>query len=327
MPRNSPSPATAQQRITRANDLDAFRSAVSSSFVPLRVSGDARRPFSAVLTSACADDVEFTEVKARPHLVERTPDTIARGGEGYFKVSLLLSGSSMLVQDGREVLMRPGDLTIYDTSRPYSLLFDEDFQNLIMMFSKSRLDLPPAFVDELTAVSLSEEQRHLSPVVTSFLAQFPRQLMPLDTQLRAKLARTSLDLLGTLLSSILCTAPEEADPHTQLFQRIRGHIDINLGAPDLCPEQIATAHFISVRTLHSIFRRAGTTVSTWVRERRLERCRADLVDPAFADQAVSTVALRWGFTDAAHFSRVFKAQYGVPPREIRQSGTTIATTA
>ena len=313
------SPALApQQSIARAEDLDTFRSMVSSSFVPLRVSGDDSRPFTAVLTSADADDVVFTEVAANPQLVERTPDTIARGGEGYFKVSMLLSGSSMLVQDGREVLMRPGDLTIYDTSRPYSLVFDEDFQNLIMMFPKSRLDLPPAFMDELTAVSLTQEHQQFSPVVTSFLGQFPEHLMPLESHLRTKVARTSLDLLGTLLSGILGTAQEETDPHAQLFYRIRDHIDDNLCSPALCPEQIAAAHFISVRTLHSLFQRTGTTVSSWIRERRLERCRTDLTDPAMMHLSVGAIALRWGFTDAAHFSRVFTAQCGMPPRELRR---------
>ncbi|WP_293694589.1 helix-turn-helix domain-containing protein [uncultured Agrococcus sp.] len=307
--------------IARAGDLDTFRSMVSSSFVPLSVSGNSCRPFTAVLTSAAADEVVFTDVSARPHLVERTRESITRGGEGYFKVSLLLSGSSMLVQDGREVLMQPGDLTIYDTSRPYSLLFDRDFQNLIMMFPKSRLDLPSAFLDDLTAVSLNEQHQHLSPVVTSFLSHFPARLTPLDTAARSKLARTSLDLLDTLLTDILGCERYPADPQAKQFERIRQYIDDHLGSPALCPEQIAAAHFVSVRTLHAQFSRAGTTVSTWIRERRLERCRTDLGDAALLHRSVSEIATRWGFNDAAHFSRVFRAAFGMPPSAYRRART------
>ncbi|RGE20018.1 helix-turn-helix domain-containing protein [Leucobacter sp. wl10] len=291
---------------------------VSSSFVPLLVSAERDDAFTARLTSADADDIVFTEVAARPHLVERTPATIADGGSGYYKVSLLVSGSSILVQDGRELVMRPGDLAVYDTSRPYSLLFGEEFRNLIMMFPKDRLDLPISFTEQLTAVSLVQEHSGLTPVITAFLSQFPAQLTHLSHRVRAKLAHTSLDLMGTLFSSILDSDPEQRDPHRVLLQKIYSHIDLHLASPGLSPGAVAAAHYISTRHLHALFREAGTTVSTWIRERRLERCRADLLDPVLSDRTVSAIAARWGFTDAAHFSRVFKAAYGVSPSELRR---------
>ncbi|WP_053352010.1 AraC-like ligand-binding domain-containing protein [Leucobacter musarum] len=304
---------------TLAPDLGTFRSMVASSFVPLRVSTEHDGPFSARMISADADDVVFTEVAARPHLVERTPETIADGGSGYYKVSLLLTGSSILVQDGREVVMRPGDLSVYDTSRPYSLLFGEDFRNLIMMFPKDRVDLPIPFTEQLTAVSLGREHNGLAPVVTAFLSQFPAQLASLDSRVRAKLAHTSLDLMSTLFSSILDADPGQRDPHQILLHKITSYIETHLGDSDLSPNSIAAAHYISTRHLHSLFRQAETTVSTWIRERRLDRCRADLLDPVLQDRTVSTVAARWGFTDAAHFSRVFKAAFGLSPSELRRA--------
>ncbi|WP_336662860.1 helix-turn-helix domain-containing protein [Leucobacter sp. USHLN154] len=313
------SEALANAQRTRADDLGAFRQMVASSFVPLRVSTEYAGRFSARMVSADADDVVFTEVVARPHLVERTPETIADGGSGYYKVSLLLSGSSILVQDGREVVMRPGDLSVYDTSRPYSLLFGEEFRNLIMMFPKDRVDLPIPFTEQLTAVSLGREHSGLAPVVTAFLSQFPAQLANLDGRVRAKLAHTSLDLMGTLFSSILDADPAQRDPHQLLLQKITAYIESHLGDTALSPSIIAAAHYISTRHLHSLFREADTTVSTWIRERRLERCRADLLDPVLQDRTVSTIAARWGFTDAAHFSRVFKAAFNASPSELRRA--------
>lgn len=300
-----------------AHDLRTFQRLVADSFVPLRVSNGAGGDFHASLASADAGDVVFTEVTANPHLIERTPETIADGGSGYYKVSLLLSGSSILVQDGRELVMRAGDLSVYDTSRPYSLLFGEDFRNLIMMFPKDKLDLPIPFTEQLTAVSLSQEHTGLSPVVGAFLSQFPGQLTGLDDRVRGKLARTSLDLIGTLFSSILDLDPEARDPHRLLLHKITGFIDEHLSDAELAPAGIAAAHFISTRHLHQLFREADTTVSTWIRERRLEHCRADLRDPQLADRTVSAIAARWGFTDAAHFSRVFKAAYGLSPSALR----------
>jgi AraC-like DNA-binding protein len=307
-----------ESRPAQVDSLGGFRNLVSSSFVPLRISTERDDAFSARLTAADADDIVFTEVAARPHLVERTPETIASGGSGYYKVSLLISGSSILVQDGRELVMRPGDLTVYDTSRPYSLLFGEEFRNLIMMFPKDRLDIPIPFTEQLTAVSFAQEHSGLTPVITTFLSQFPAQLTHLSDRVRAKLAHTSLDLMGTLFSTILDADPGQRDPHQVLLQKIYSYIDLHLASPELSPGSIAAAHYISTRHLHSLFRQADTTVSTWIRERRLERCRTDLLDPVLSDRTVSAIAARWGFTDAAHFSRVFKASYGVSPSELRR---------
>lgn len=300
-----------------ADTLGAFASAVSTSFVPLQVSTPRASRFAASLATAHADVVTFTEVAARPHLVERTPETIDRGGSGHYKVSLLLSGSSLLMQDGRELRMSAGDLTVYDTSRPYSLLFDQDFRNLILMFPKDRVELPTALTEQLAAAPLSQENPALSQVITAFVGQFPEHLLSLDQRVRAKLGRTALSLLGTLFSTVLDAQPEQRDPHRILIQRITEYIDEHLGSSELTPGSIAAAHFISTRHLHALFSELDTTVSTWIRERRLEHCRADLVDPVLADRTVSAIATRWGFPDAAHFSRLFKSTYGHSPSEIR----------
>jgi AraC-like DNA-binding protein len=79
----------------------------------------------------------------------------------------------------------------------------------------------------------------------------------------------------------------------------------------------ATAHHISLRYLHKLFEGQPTTASGWIRQRRLERCRRDLLDPALGDRSVGAIAARWGLIDAAHFSRLFRAAYGLPPGEYR----------
>jgi AraC-like DNA-binding protein len=38
-----------------------------------------------------------------------------------------------------------------------------------------------------------------------------------------------------------------------------------------------------------------------------------------AAEKLTRIAFRWGFNDSAHFSRAFTAEYGVTPREYRDS--------
>lgn len=58
-------------------------------------------------------------------------------------------------------------------------------------------------------------------------------------------------------------------------------------------------------------------MSAWIRLRRLERCRRDLRDPRAVDRPVSAIAATWGLPDPAHFSRTFRAAYGITPTEYR----------
>ncbi len=80
---------------------------------------------------------------------------------------------------------------------------------------------------------------------------------------------------------------------------------------------IARAHAISVRALHALFEDTGESVAGLVRRERLARCREDLELPSGG--SVTEIAFRWGFRDAAHFSRVFKREFDVTPSEVRHA--------
>jgi hypothetical protein len=69
--------------------------------------------------------------------------------------------------------------------------------------------------------------------------------------------------------------------------------------------------------LHGLFAAEGLTVSAWVRDWRLERCRRDLADPALAGETVASIAYGWGFRNPRHFSRVYRAAFGSAPSDGR----------
>jgi AraC-like DNA-binding protein len=311
-------PSRAESRVASSamRDFSAFRTAVSESFVPLHVTSDRPDPFWGRIRMATADTVHVSEVSASQHVVERTPELIARSDRDYYKLSMMLSGTGLLIQDNREAFLRPGDLAVYDTHRPYSLVFDDDFRTMVVMFPKHLIDLPRELVAQLTAVRF-DGRSGVGGIIVPFLAQLVGNLDQLSGPTGTRLAHSALDLVTTLFADELDARTETIDPHRALMQRIRMYIDANLASTDLGPTQIAAAHFISTRHLQGLFQEQSTTVSAWIRTRRLERCRRDLVDPLHADQSVASIASRWGFVDAAHFSRVFKAAYSESPSDVR----------
>jgi len=104
----------------------------------------------------------------------------------------------------------------------------------------------------------------------------------------------------------------------EILLNVQSFVEANLGDPELDPERIARATFISTRYLHKLFEAEGTSVCRWIRETRLERCRRDMLDPALADETILAVASRWGLPGPEHFSRLFRSAYGCSPSELRR---------
>src|SRR5689334_4465026 len=104
-----------------------------------------------------------------------------------------------------------------------------------------------------------------------------------------------------------------------LLVKVRQYIEDNLDDPGLCASSIAAAQGISLRTLHLAFAGTGSTVGRWVRDRRLKACYREL-SRARGTDTVTDVAFRWGFSDAAHFSRTFKLAFGVTPSSVLARG-------
>jgi AraC-like DNA-binding protein len=69
--------------------------------------------------------------------------------------------------------------------------------------------------------------------------------------------------------------------------------------------------------INTLFEDEGLSLMRYVWKRRLEQCQKDLLKPCYSNHHMTDIAFRWGFNDAAHFSRAFKQQFGHSPREFR----------
>jgi AraC-like DNA-binding protein len=106
---------------------------------------------------------------------------------------------------------------------------------------------------------------------------------------------------------------------TAHLKRAEEVIRRNLSNPDLSPDLVADACGISKRYLHELFADGNATVSQLIREQRLIAARNLL---AMSNPGpMSDIAYRFGFSDQAQFSRLFKAMFGQTPSGYRASLT------
>jgi len=306
-------------QVPEAERFDFWRQVVSDTFVPLDATRDTIGAFDGALHGMSLGAARLIQVDADRHVARRTRRLISGSQEDYFKLGLQVQGRSTLQQDGREAPLGPGDFVVYDTTRPYTFAFTDRGRILVLIFPRALLGLPADRVARLTATRFSGQQG-LGRLIGSFLLQAAQVLDDMDVRDSTRLAGNVLDLLVTGLASQLSTAPADVDSARRaLLTQTVAYIEEHLGEPDLTPARIAGAQHISTRYLHKLFNAEDTTVSAWIRQRRMERCRHDLRDPSHARRPVSAIGARWGLPDAAHFSRLFRATYGMSPRDYRNT--------
>jgi AraC-like DNA-binding protein len=249
-----------------------------------------------------------------------TPAFIREVDPETYKVELLLSGNLLVAQDEREAVLRPGDLTLCDMTRPWRLGLPgiTDTRVMAVLVPRSTVPVAPRDVARLTAVRLPAEHP-TAGLASAVLQRLARNLEDYDGADAARISTIIADVLVTALAGCI-DRPDVVTPEQQrqmLRHQVYGFVEERLGDRGLTPATIAAGNHISLRYLYKIFEADGTTVAGWVRHRRLERCRRDLCDPHLRARPVSAIAARWGFPDATHFSRAFRATFGHPPAQYR----------
>ncbi len=308
-------------RVLTTDEVDApdrlayWNDAISAAYVALTcgtptddVVGDIRVDSLATL--------ELSRVTATAQHVRRTPALIAATVEDYFLVSIQTAGTGRITQDGRTAELGPGDFALYDSTRPYALDFDGDFQQYVLMLPGPTLRSQVRATHELTArpVSGTSGAGHLTIAMIRTLAA---DIGVLEPAAAAAVAQGVEHIVVAGLSSLAgVTAPEpslaarRAEVKAAALARLRD--------PDLAVATLAGALHTSPSTLHRAFAGEPCSLTEWIWAQRLDAVRADLCDPAQRHRTISDLAFSWGFSDASHFSRSFRARFGVSPRAVRR---------
>lgn len=306
-------------RVERTRRLDYWRDIISSTFVALDCDAPASCDFEATLSSGALRDVQFSTVASRAQHVSRTPQRIRQAPYDYFLLSFQQRGSGRVIQDGRAAALRPGDFALYDTARPYELVFEEDFEQLVLRVPRAYLARRVVRPERLTAIAFSSRANSSAAVTSGFVSALAEKIGQLPDAVSSTFHQALIDVLVGSLAEGAQDAPGATTANRLVLrQRIRTYVEQHLSDATLDCGGVAAAHGISVRYLHKLFADEGVSLSEWLWSRRLERARAALESSTSTGQSVTQIAYDWGFKDPAHFSRAFRARYGFAPSELRR---------
>ncbi|MFJ9811236.1 helix-turn-helix domain-containing protein [Streptomyces sp. NPDC101158] len=290
---------------------------VSRTLVPMTVTPRGDGPFDGRIASDRLGYLQVCTMEADAERVSRTPALISRSPEALVAVGVQVSGTATFVQDGRRAEVGEGDLVVCDTTRPYSFDYPQRFATHVFQLPRRTLGVSDSDIRQVTGNAIGTGDG-FGAMLLPFLATLASSTADGYPQAVAnRLAGNVVDLLSTLIAERAHRGGTDAAERSHLMLRVLDHINRNLGDPDLSPERIARENRISVRYLHRLFEGEGTTVGRFVRQRRLEECKRELARRGGTAPTVSAVSQRWGFVYPAHFSRAFRAAYGISPREWR----------
>ena len=236
--------------------------------------------------------------------------------DAYFAV-LLLSGQYRLEQNGREVFLQPGEMTLYDATRPHQIDCPGPFSQVIVSIPRPLLRNSLAGVEHCTARHIPSQQG-VSAIGSGFLQSVAQHADQLSKQQFTTLAPQALTLLVDSIASVRPDNIRIGRNRSASLHRVKQFIETHLHEQDLDARLIAAATGFSTRYINSLFTDESTSLMRHVWQRRLEKCRQALLNPAQHGQGIAQIAYHWGFNDQAHFSRCFKQAFGLSPREYQK---------
>jgi AraC-like DNA-binding protein len=233
-------------------------------------------------------------------------------------ISVQEIGPARWHQHGEQRVIRPRQLLITDENSPYEFSWTGRGASQCLFVSLDDLGLSHDLICDASS------RLHTSPIyelMVNHITGLTRHANELSTGPAAsELGTVSVELARALVASAAHETRYRRDALAiTLLTQVRGYIRQHLAEPDLTPESIAAAHNVSVRYLYKACAAADFSLHRWITSQRLQGAREELAEPASQHRSIAMVAQRWGFSNPTHFSRRFRASYGISPRDWRQT--------
>ncbi len=301
--------------------LDYWRDAICSVFIHLDIETVEGRGsgFNGRIVQHATGHLNYSEVLAEGHVAVRSKQQISKASEDCFLVLVQRAGESWIEQDGRCAGLQRNEFLLCDSTRPYQMHLMGDVHHQVLKIPGPVLRESVCAPERFTARTM-HGQRGAGRALLSVMNALNESTEEISTREAAGIADSLVDLLSVTIGS-LTGADTRLPKNIELYhrERVKAVVRERLFDPGLTVDQIASLVNLSSRHLHSLFEAEPMTLSAWIWHERLEAGRRALVSPTTIHRSVTDIAYGVGFKDPAHFSRTFKATYGVAPREFRHS--------
>lgn len=301
------------------NKREEWREIIDRVYAPLEIDLTDAMEFRGEIRTTTLSRVGIAEIETDGESASRTRSHIGKDTEAHFFLTFGQSGRSWYSQHGRECIVGPAQYTLLYSAAPYVFDHRDRVRLLTVKLPAAALASRVSDPHSLCGIAATVAPGFLS-AVADLIATVADPSYPLSDTRSAIVEESLLDLLA--LGLVPDTASEARDGTSvrwAIHRRAVAYMKENLACHDLSPAQIAAATGVSARYVHRIFESADETVCECLARLRLERSHADLSNGAKNPMSIKEIAVGNGFKSQSHFSSLFRARFGVTPRDFRQA--------
>lgn len=291
------------------NAFDTWRAVISPLFEPRRCLRGSKTPtgsaFGVIIGDLVVAKVAFNaqDFVRDEQRIAATPD--------HLLLHLYVTGGFNGTVTRQQTTIGPGKVALIDLAYPLATRAFASRTVCLVVPRKLLGDLP-----------LDGLKPRLDPLRNDLLAAHMLSLQERSAQLTtddvAITVAETADFLRRLLAPV---SPEQLEPQRDTDDTIvalsEALIRENLAVPELSPDWLAQKLEVSRASLYRLFADRGG-IMRYVQERRLLAVQAALSDP-LDSRRLSRLAADLGFKSEAHFSRSFRARFGVTASAYRQA--------
>ena len=290
-------------------------------FVPGRIDLESAGPGGHLDQHARFSRLWLAQLSVRPQsITHEIPDLVTLSAEQRASViaHVVVEGDGFIEQSGARLPFGAGDISFRNLAEPSRVVFKTPGS-----FYAIRL---PATIMRIHSADQAKS-RHLAPRITHGGALPTEMVHRLLSGMTMNGPCGAADFyLSFVLPWLFAAAYHgEAAPGPAIraanevrWQQALEYVEQHLyDADDLSAIACARAIGVSERYLHRLFAQRGLRFSRTVLAKRLDAAQAMLQCGAYREQTIASIAYQCGFKDPAHFSRLFKACYGVSPSGFR----------
>ena len=274
--------------------------------------------FEGQLSSFELGAITLTRCDCGPCKVTRTRQDTARDALDDLMLCIRLEGRSEFKQADRRVFMEAGTVLFHDASRPLEIDFKENTRSYIVGIPRQLIQ---PRIGDANIERVMSARTPVTGTTVEFIKAVIARAEEMDPALHHAMAQQLVDLVSLAFAGE-GTQVLHSTARTNALRRLKGVIEKRLSDPGLTPSTAAEAARMSVRYANALLAEEESSLERFIQSRRLEHCRRTLEDPRQGHRMISEIAFAWGFSDQSHFTRRFRAAFGMTPGDCRQLSRT-----
>lgn len=296
--------------------IPIFREFIGRSLMRVEIEQDTAHAFHADVTVRKWPGLDFISARRSPLTVGRTRSLLSDGDDRL--VFQLDQFPSLVSSAGGETPLGAGDAILTSNGDAVSRTFPSSGELASLFLSRSALS-PLLRGGEGAIGCVIPANTPVLKLIRTVLTILSEDAVSATSEVQTLTINYVYDLVAVALGATRDAAAQanERGVPAALLRSIQAYLEDRLWRGDLSPERLAPRFGMSARSIQRLFEREGTTFTEFLRERRLDRAHRMLVSRRFDGTSITDVSLACGFGDLSHFYRLFRARFGMTPRDVR----------